>query len=334
MSESYRSVGLADRTGSGAAPPLRCRVAKLMRAVTILDAPSNLGLRPAQAGTVPGCYKLGWALREAGLIDGLDAVEAGVVLPPRYRADWAPGNGDRNAAAIASYSVRLADRIESLIGDSFLVLLGGDCSVLIGAALALRRRGRYGLAFLDGHTDFRHPDNSDAIDAAAGEDLAIVTGRGDPRLTNLETLGPYVRDADVVAVGIRPNDDHLNELQGLGFALWPMERLRAGTVQGATKSMLSHLTGPQSRGFWVHLDVDILDAEVMPAVDSPAPGGLLVDELVEIVLALTAHPSAVGMDVTILDPDLDPDGEYAEILVGLLRAVLTLPGPGAGSSAT
>ena len=98
--------------------------------------------------------------------------------------------------------------------------------------------------------------------------------------------------------------------------------------------MLSHLTGPQSRGFWVHLDVDILDAEVMPAVDSPAPEGLLVDELVEIVSALIAHPSAVGMDVTIFDPDLDPDGEYAEVLVGLLRAVLTLPGPGAGSSAT
>ena len=66
------------------------------------------------------------------------------------------------------------------------IVLGGDCSILIGCALSLRRRGRYGLALLDGHGDFRHPGNSDAVDAAAGEDLAIVSGRGEDRLVNLE----------------------------------------------------------------------------------------------------------------------------------------------------
>jgi arginase len=47
-----------------------------------------------------------------------------------------------------------------LDASRFPIVLGGDCSILLGATLALRRRGRYGAAFLDGHSDFRHPRNS------------------------------------------------------------------------------------------------------------------------------------------------------------------------------
>ncbi len=51
-------------------------------------------------------------------------------------------------------------------------MLGGDCSLLIGAGRALSARGRYGLVHLDGHTDFRHPGNSAECRSLAGEDLA------------------------------------------------------------------------------------------------------------------------------------------------------------------
>ena len=40
--------------------------------------------------------------------------------------------------------------------------------------------GRIGLVFIDGHSDFRHPGNAPYVGAAAGEDLALVTGRGQP----------------------------------------------------------------------------------------------------------------------------------------------------------
>jgi arginase len=44
--------------------------------------------------------------------------------------------------------------------------------------LVLRRIGRCGLAFIDGHSDLRHVGNSAGVGAAPGEDLALVTGRG------------------------------------------------------------------------------------------------------------------------------------------------------------
>ena len=65
-------------------------------------------------------------------------------------------------------------------------------------------------------------------------------------------------------------------------------------------------------GFWIHLDADVLDDELMPAVDSRQPGGMNYGELVELLGAFLRSGLAVGMEVTIFDPELDPTGEIAE----------------------
>jgi arginase len=63
--------------------------------------------------------------------------------------------GFLNAQSVADYSRRLAQRAgEVLDQGDFALVLGGDCSILLGAMLALNRRGRHGLLFLDGHMDF------------------------------------------------------------------------------------------------------------------------------------------------------------------------------------
>jgi arginase len=86
---------------------------------------------------------------------------------------------------------------------------------------------------------------------------------------------------------------------------------------------LTRLEMPGLAGFWVHLDVDVLDPSVLPAVDSPDPGGLLPDELTALLSALVASPSCAGVQVTVFDPDLDPDGSQAALLTDILiRALL------------
>ncbi len=81
----------------------------------VLDAPSNLGLRPPAPGVVPGVYNLAGALRDQELLARLGAQDGGVVTPPRYLPDW-DGHTTRNAPAIAAYSQRLADRVGLIIG--------------------------------------------------------------------------------------------------------------------------------------------------------------------------------------------------------------------------
>jgi arginase len=274
---------------------------------------------------VPGCYKLAGALREQRILQRLGAAEGGVVVPPRYdRGDWREGDGVFNAAALAAYTRKLADRIERHVraGD-FPVVLGGDCSIQLGASLALRRIGRYGLAAVDASHDFRHPGNSDRIGAAGGEEVALATGRGQEDLTDIEGLRPYLRDEDVRFLGIR--DEFADDSAELVALKMPV--VTVGELREWGPAALAHATAqtfeiPELDGFWVHLDADVLDPTVMPAVDSPDPGGLLPDELVALLRPLLASPQCAGFNVTIYDPDLDPDGTAGALLADIVVAAL------------
>ncbi|MBO4208438.1 arginase family protein, partial [Micromonospora echinofusca] len=151
----------------------------MTRRIAVLDAPTNLGLRPPTLTSVPGCAKAPGALRDHDLLARLGARDAGCLTPPRYDpGDWRPGDGVCHAREIAAYSTALAERIGGIIDrGEFPLVLGGDCSVLLGSALAMHRLGevvggRIGLVFVDGHSDFRHPGNASYVGAAAGEDLA------------------------------------------------------------------------------------------------------------------------------------------------------------------
>jgi arginase len=73
----------------------------------------------------------------------------------------------------------------------------------------------------------------------------------------------------------------------------------------------------------VHLDVDILDAEIMPAVDSPDPGGIDHAQLRALLQPLLASEKCVGFDIGIYDPDLDPEQVYAAELTDTLVAALS-----------
>lgn len=287
----------------------------------MIEAPSNLGLRPPAEGATPGVYKLAGALRDAGLRERLGARDGGVVTAPRYVATWQPGAGVRNGAAIARYSTRLADRVGQAVDAGwFPIVLGGDCSILLGPMLALRRRGRFGLIFVDGHADFRHPGNATAVGAAAGEELALVTGRGD-ELADLDGLRPLMRDEDVVVIGLRDDDEALPELAVAG--------IRAVAARTVTEQGVDRMVADAAQGFrdlaglWVHCDVDVLDPSVMPAVDSPAPEGLDYATFSTLLGALLALPEVVGLQITIFDPDLDEDGALAVRLADALEAAIS-----------
>ncbi|MEU4744466.1 arginase family protein [Actinosynnema sp. NPDC023658] len=292
------------------------------RSLAVLDAPSNLGLRPPAPGLVPGCYKLAGALRDQRLLDRLGAADAGVVVPPRYDVrDWKPGDGVINGAALAGYTVRLAQRTGAVLdrGD-FPVLLGGDCSILFGPALALRRRGRYGLVYLDGSIDFRHTGNSADVGASGGEGTAIVTGRGQPSISDIDGLAPYFREQDVVVLGVRDYDVHLQEARAAGLTVHTTPGIRAAGATATGERVVEQLVGLD--GYFVHLDADVLDPSVMPAADAPDPGGLDFAELTALLGPLIAGPACVGMELTIYDPDLDPSGTIAAALADTLVTAL------------
>ena len=168
-----------------------------MSRFAVIEAPSILGLFPKGVETLPD------ALLAAGLADRLDARRVGRVEAPPYDDRRDPETGLLNPQGLARYTVALADTVEPVLGQGeFPVVLGGDCSILLGCTLATRRRGRAGLLFVDGHADFYQPE-AEPFGEAASMDLALVTGRGPAVVADLEGRRPLVRDEDVVALARR-----------------------------------------------------------------------------------------------------------------------------------
>ena len=290
--------------------------------VVIVEAPSNLGLKPPSPGREPGTAQAPAALRRAGLHELISPTRVVRVEAPAYAPDENRAVNVRNVALISEYSRRLADAVGGCLSrGEFPLVLGGDCSILLGNMLGLRRRGEPGLIYIDGHTDFYLPEQSTS-GGAAGMDLAFVTGWGPEALTNIEGLMPYVREERVAALGNRDFDRlppaPMPSAADSRMHYRHLAALRKTGMAQAAKEALAAVHDGTPRDVFLHVDVDVLDSAIMPAVDSPQPDGLRYDELTALLNAIIASGLISGMELTIFDPDLDPDGHLARELATVL----------------
>ncbi|SHN43107.1 arginase family protein [Chitinophaga sp. CF418] len=296
-----------------------------MRHFMIIEAPSNLGLKELRPGVEPGVRLLPEALRktELALETGISHVICVPTLP--YSMDIDEESGVRNAEAIAAYSDKLAARVrEAVEKDIIPIVIGGDCSILIGNALGLRSTGKhYGLFAMDGHHDYMWPEHSGTA-GAAGMALAIISGKGHPKLTNIRQLSPYIKEEHIYAYGNRELDaGYVQLITDSRIHYYDLPAIREQGAHAITSRFLTMIGHAGLDGFWIHLDVDVLDNDVMPCVDSPQPGGLSYLEWEETLQPLLASQYFKGMNITILDPTMDRDNRYtkafSERLAGLLR---------------
>lgn len=283
----------------------------------LILAPSPLGLWPS------GVQELGRTLLDHGLAERLNARFAGTVQPEVYVREKDAVTGYLNGPKIAKMAVEVAGLVAAEIAQGRVpLILGGDCSVIFGGLLALRRRsGALGLFYLDGHADFY-----DGTGMHSGEvadmGLAIATGRNHPSLSDVEGLCPYVQPGHAIAYGFRDEEhaalDGSPSPRGTGIALYDLPRLRAeGTAACLAGAMDLFRTEAIGR-VWLHFDTDVIDDALNPAVDYPLAGGLTWAEAAEAIAALRTSKFLAGASVSIFNPRKDADGRVAMALTQCL----------------
>ncbi|HTE49633.1 MAG TPA: arginase family protein [Kofleriaceae bacterium] len=306
----------------------------MTRRLAVLDAPSNFGLQPVLADCVPCAHHMAYAIRQRDLVTRLGARDAGQVEPPvdahgpEAPAELCRSNCD--GRAILAFTEALAERVSELVrAREFPVVLGGDCSILLGNLLGLRSLGRYGLVFVDSHgcgSSSCDLDREGGLLTAAGLDLAIATGCGPAALTNLRGLRPYVDERHVVLFEMG-SEEGAGEGAAASFGCGVEQELRsakAGVLgaREAAEHSLRYLEEQSLDGFWIHLDADVLD----PPAGAAGGGEAFYDELSAALEVFLGSQKAVGLELTIHDPELDPDGESGDRLVdAVVRAFGSRP---------
>jgi arginase len=107
------------------------------------------------------------------------------------------------------------------------------------------------------------------------------------------------RDADSAAEYGAP------DVRQTAMHVFDLPQVRRLGAASAARVALSALETRGLDGFWIHVDADVLNDDVMPAVDYRMPDGLSAEELTEVLAVLLASPLASGLEMMIYNPTFD-----------------------------
>lgn len=259
------------------------------------------------------------ALRDAGLLDALAADDGGRVDeawlrdPVRDRASGVIG-----AAGLVAAGAAITARVVALIADGRRPLvLGGDCAILPGICRALPPATE--LWFVDAHPDFLDGDTSPTGEAA-DMDLSVVTGHGPAAAIGCD--GALLDPARVHLLGHRPADDDSGHVESSRIDP-AIHQLPAADLLGEGAAAVgARLAAAGAGPAWLHLDLDAVDPRDLPAVTYPEPDGLRWPDLTALVTPLACADRLLGMSVTDLNVDEDPDGRHTRRVVEVLTEML------------
>ncbi len=261
------------------------------------------------------------ALRSLGIVDRLGAADAGDVDVRITGPERDPGTGLVGGTTVAPTVAAIRTRTRELAAAGARpVLLGGCCTLLVGAFPgAVDVHGPLGLAYLDGHYDVY-----DHVTSPTGEvadmPVALLLGRGQAGL--LEVAAPPSLTNDRLRVlGARDREewaDVADLVRELELPAYDVDAIRSdpAAVGAETADALGR------RGFWLSLDVDVLDEVAFPATDYLMPGGLSLSELHDVMAPLGRHPRCLGVSVACYNPTKDPGLANGRALVDLLVSAL------------
>lgn len=217
-----------------------------------------------------------------------------------------PGRFTDDLDAVAAVNRALADAVSAAVTtDALPLVAGGNCNVGLGMTAGLGA-GDTAVVWFDAHGDFNTPETTPSgfLD---GMPLAMAVGRAHAGIW-AQRMGA-VDPRAVVHVGGRDLDP--GEVEGFaaeGVHVVTCAALRGDAESGAggLPAALAAVASRAARAY-VHVDIDVLDLGVAPAVDFPAPGGLAVDEVVAAATGVSRVLPVAGISVTAFNPQREDD---------------------------
>jgi agmatinase len=186
--------------------------------------------------------------------------------------------------AVAAGPEGMLDRVEEAIDGVFEmgkipVMLGGEHSITLGAVrAAVKRYPKLSVLHLDAHADMR------------------VSYQGTPY--SHACIGRRMLElCPVVQAGIR------------SMSIEEAAFLRKGTVPVFSaadirkdRTWVNKALRRLSKDVYISVDLDALDPSVMPATGTPEPGGMLWQDVLELIREVCRKRRVVGFDVVELAP--------------------------------
>lgn len=295
------------------------------RSVDLIGVPTN------SAGRKDGVAGAPEALRRAGLAAEIgrscNTIDRGNVAFSEPTDERDKETGIIAPGSLVSMTQSVCAAVSRAFGAGrFPLVVGGDCPVLLGCLMACRETNtRTGLLFVDGHED-AYPAHQSPTGEAADMELGLALGLQVPgQLKAAISPAPLVLPSDVCIMGARDKGvlqkTSVRSLDGT-VELYSDSDLLRGDIESLARKTMQRLAGGTKRT-WLHIDLDVLSTDSMPAVDYRQPGGLNWEQLEMIAKTAMSSGKIAGCNVTIYNPDMDPGGRSARRIVEFLGSAFS-----------
>ncbi len=297
-------------------------------AVKIVRQPNKialLGTPTSAAAMSAGHEKAPQALRAAGLADRLRAIGYDVAdlgddpVQPFQQDDESPRA--RNVGRVLKALEALKPRVEQAIKSAALpLILSGDCSIALATVAGVRRYFRHvGMIYMDRDADLNIPATSPS-GCVDGMVVSHIVGRGAAELVRFWGEPPLVREPDLALFGVARLDPAEEQvLERAPLRRYPAADVKRLGAAAAAERAVERIRGAANE-IVLHLDVDVIDG--FSATNYPGTGGLSLAEAREALAVFAQQKNLAAIEVCAYNPEKDPDGSGAKLVIDLLAEVL------------
>ncbi len=234
-------------------------------------------------------------IRASGFVDRISATW--VEIEPDY---------DQHDPVVA-VNLALAEAITSH-ATRFPIVLAGDCVSALGMVKGLAQ-DNLGIVWYDAHGDFNTPETTPS-GFLGGMPLAILVGRGNQHL--------------MASVGLEPiPENHILFTDGRDLDPEEGENLRASEIAVFTDVNALLTTPLPTHPVYIHLDVDIVDPQYMPALGYPAPNGPTPDTIAATLQRIARDGNVAGLLVSLWNRDKATDDLPLRSTLKMVEALVT-----------
>jgi arginase len=218
-------------------------------------------------------------------------------------------------------------RVRGAAGSGDLPLvLSGNCIATVGVVAGLAgawQQEELGVVWFDGHADFNTPETTTS---ASLDGMGLATAVGHCWVQIASTIPGFrpVREDSVVLVGARGADSPEKErLRDSSVSVVEERRIQEASSAEALGAALDTVRARVGR-VHVHLDLDVLDPDVVGPANEFAPeGGLTAEEVEGSIRVIRERLEVTSATVASYDPSFDRKGRVLEAGIAFARNLVS-----------
>ncbi len=193
----------------------------------------------------------------------------------------------------------------------FLLILGGDCSIITGTVHGLYSlySDKLYVICIDAHLDALKPSSHTCVGAAA---MGLWFLCNDNMFYNKPA---EFNSSHISVLGTQESYE-----ESYGISLFSLNDLRLKGITASVSNLLA--TIPSDSKILIHFDLDAITKEELPSVYAPSDNGFSLRETNELLSCIVKDTRTIAMEVTEFSAIKDENGVEAKKVAKLLNDVL------------